>query len=300
MVANTVPVSAWPAAGGRLRTWLRDPFAHFVGIGIVLMALYALVSPPRAPAMGSRIELTDDDLRQIDLAWTAKWQRAPTPAERRGLLEAKVREEILYREAVAMGLDQEDTIVKRRMAQKLEFLTEDVGAIRTPGTQELQHWFARNAAQFATAGHVTFRHVYFSPDRRGQQAARDARNALASLAGEAADTPGIANLGDGFPDRTYYAEQSPEQVASAFGTAFSQSLLKLEPGAWQGPIESGLGWHLVWVDAVTPSRVPAFADVDRKDIEAAWIDEQRAESKRKAFDAMKAKYEVVLPGAGTP
>jgi hypothetical protein len=279
---------------------LRDPFVHFLGIGIVLMGLYALVSPPPAPVLGSRIELTDDDLRQIDLAWTAKWQRAPTSAERRGLLEAKVREEILYREAVAMGLDQEDTIVKRRMAQKLEFLTEDVGAIRTPQTPELRHWFARNAAQFATVGHVTFRHVYFSPDQRGPQAAGDARNALVSLAGEAADMPGAANLGDRFSGRSYYAEQSPEQVANVFGTAFSQSLLKLEPGTWQGPIESGLGWHLVWVDAATPSRVPAFADVDRKEIEAAWIDEQRAESKRKAFDAMKAKYEVVLPGAGTP
>ena len=297
MVASTIPAPEPPTAGGRLRRWFRDPFVHFLGIGAVLMGLYTLVSPPRASKPSSRIELTEDDLQQIGLAWMAKWQRPPTPAEMRGLIDAKVREEILYREAVAMGLDQEDTIVKRRMAQKLEFLTEDLGAIRTPSTQELETWFTRNAARFATVGHVTFRHLYFSPDKRGEHAAKDAENALASLAGKSADAPVVAHLGDRFPDRGYYAEQSPEQVANVFGTGFSQSLLKLDTGIWLGPIESGLGWHLVWVDASTPARVPAFADVDRKEIETAWIDEQRAESKRKAFDAIKAKYEVILPGA---
>ena len=279
---------------------MRDPFLHFLCIGMALLVLYYIVAPPAPKSPGVRIELTTDDLRQIDLTWMANWQRHPTQAEMHGLVEAKVREEILYREAVAMGLDQDDSIVKRRMAQKLEFLTEDMGAIRTPTTQELETWFPSHAAQFATVGRVTFHQIYFSPDQRGQHAVKDAEHALAYLAGKSVESPEIATLGDRFPDQRYYAEQSPEQVANVFGSGFSQALLKLKPGGWRGPIESGLGWHLVWVDTLLPARVPTFGNADRKEVEDAWIDEQRAESKRKAFEAIRAKYVVVLPAVTAP
>lgn len=297
MTATTGVMLTSSASKARWRRWLNDPFFHFVVIGCALFALYALASPPAPPVLGSRIELTDDDLRQIELAWTAKWGRAPTTAERGGLLEAKVREEILYREAMAMGLDQEDTIIKRRMAQKLEFLTEDLGAIRTPSNQELRTWFEANKAQFATVGYITFRHLYFSPDKRGAEAARDAASALVSLEGQNADGPLATRLGDRFPDRTYFAEQSREQIANVFGTSFSDTLQTFEPGRWQGPIESGLGWHLVWVDSITPGNVPAFGEVDAKVLETAWIDAQRARSKQESFRAMRARYDVVLPGS---
>jgi parvulin-like peptidyl-prolyl isomerase len=285
---------SWP-----IKRWMRDPFLHFVCIGLALLVLYDIVSPPRAAVPGSRIELTTDDLKQIDLTWQATWQRHPTEAEMHGLVEDKIREEVLYREAIAMGLDQDDSIVKRRLAQKLEFLTEDMSAVRTPSTQELQAWFPSHAAQFAAPGRVTFRHIYFSPDQRGQQASSDATSALASLAGKPADAPDIAKLGDRFPDQRFYAEQSPEQVANVFGSSFSQALLKLKPGSWRGPIQSGLGWHLVWIDALVPTHVPTFSEVDRKEMEDAWIDEQQAAAKRKAYDAIRAKYDVVLPAVKT-
>lgn len=279
---------------------MRDPFLHFLGIGLALLAVYYVVSPPQPRAPGSRIELTRDDLRQIDLTWMAKWQRHPTQAEMQGLIESKVREEILYREALALGLDQDDTIIKRRLAQKLEFLTEDISAIRDPTPHELEAWFARNSAQFAAPGRVTFRHVYFSPDKRGAHAAEDARSSLATLSGKSASSGDGTQLGDRFFDRNYYPDRTPDQVAGLFGTRFSQSLFKLRPGAWQGPVESGLGWHLVWIDELTPGRVPTFAETDPEQVKAAWIDEQRAESQREAFAAMKAKYQVVLPGTDGP
>ena len=275
---------------------MRDPFLHFLCIGLALLALYHVVSPARPQAPGSRIELTQDDLRQIDLAWMAKWQRHPTQAEMQGLVEAKVREEILYREALTLGLDQDDTIIKRRLAQKLEFLTEDTSAIRDPTPHELQAWFAGNSAQFATPGRVTFRHVYFSPDKRGVHAADDARMALATLSGKSTALGADTKVGDRFFDRDYYPDRTPDQVASLFGTRFAQSLFKLQPGAWQGPVESGLGWHLVRIDAMSPGSVPTFEEVDREQVKAAWIDERRAESRRTTFAAIKAKYEVVLPG----
>jgi hypothetical protein len=280
----------------RIRGWLREPLVHFLLIGAVLFILYYLATPAGPAAPGSRIELTEDDLKQIDIAWTAKWQRPPTPAERRDLVEAKIREEVLYREALAMGLDQDDVIIRRRLGQKLEFLMEDVSAIRDPSQAELESWFKRNAAQFSAPGRATFCHIYFSPDVRGQRAQADAARALASLkAGTSCKSSDATALGDRFPDYSYYADRSSEEVTNTFGTQFSNSLFRLKPGSWRGPIESGLGWHLVLIDALTPARIPAFGEVDRAQVQSAWLDSQREESKRKAFDAMRAKYEVILP-----
>jgi hypothetical protein len=280
----------------RIRGWLREPLVQFFLIAAGLFSLHSLVAPPRPHAPGSTIELTKDDLAQMDIAWRSKWQRPPTPAEWRDLIDEKVREEVLYREAVAMGLDQDDVIVRRRLGQKLEFLLEDVSSLRDPTTAELKAWFQHNASQFALPGSVTFCHVYFSPDAGGRQPAARAARALATLKGRSSCSSSNADaLGDLFPDQDYYADRSPEEVASVFGTEFSKSLFRLRPGRWQGPVQSGLGWHLVLIEALTPGRIPAFDEVDRAQIESAWLDSRRAESKRKAFDAMRAKYEVVLP-----
>jgi peptidyl-prolyl cis-trans isomerase C len=278
------------------RRWFHDPFVHFIAIGLVLLGLYDVVAAPRPRAPEFRIVLTPDDMRQIEVAWTAKWQRPPTPTELQGLVNEKVREEVLYREALSMGLEQDDSIVKRRLAQKLEFLTEDITAIRDPTPAELEAWFPSHAPQFASPGRVTFRHIYFSPDKRGAHAAEDARAALAQLSHthEAGDVSGV---GDRFSGRDYYADRTPDQLAGEFGSLFPRAFDGLEPGAWRGPIESGLGWHLVWIDAVTPAHTPTFAEADRAEVKSAWIDEQRAASKRTAFDAIRAKYEVVMPRA---
>jgi peptidyl-prolyl cis-trans isomerase C len=274
--------------------WMLDPFVHFLAIGVALLTLYGLVAPPRPRAPDFQIELTSDDVRQIQVAWTAKWKRPPTSAEMQGLVDEKVREEVLYREALSMGLEQDDTIVKRRLAQKLEFLTEDIAAIRDPTAAELEAWFASNAAQFATPGRVTFRHIYFSPDKRGANASADASATLAQLS-QAHATADVTGYGDVFSDRDYYADRTPDQLAAQFGSQFPKALDGLQPGRWRGPIESGLGWHLVWIDAVTARHVPAFSEADHAEVKAAWIDVQRAESKRKTYEAMKSKYEVVMP-----
>ena len=290
-----------PASDGRgsslLKRWLHEPLLHFLLIGVALFAGYRALNPePSRQTNSARIEITDDDLRQLDVAWKAQWQRHPTPEEMRGLLEGKVREEILYREALALGLDQGDTIVKRRLAQKMEFLAEDVSALRDPGAEELRAWFAKNKERFAMPSRVSFRHLYFSLDRRGERAREAAVSAREQLAGKPADSPVAKTLADSFMFQDYYGDRTPEQVANVFGTTFAAAAFQLTPGSWQGPIESGLGWHLVWVDSMTPGRVPAFEESEPA-VKSGWIDDQRAESRRRAFDAMKARYEVVLPEA---
>jgi len=205
-----------------------------------------------------------------------------------------VQEEVLYREALAMGLDKDDTIVKRRMAQKMQFLAEDVAAAREPTTPELKSWYERNTEKFAQPSRFSFRHLYFSPDRRGARAHDDAAKALAQLAGQPQDAKLAASLADPFMFQDYYRDCTPDYLGKEFGPQFAQAVERLSPGSWQGPIESGFGWHLVYVDTVIPGRVPAFEEIE-PDVRTAWLGEQKALAWEKAYKDMRAKYTVLLP-----
>ena len=275
--------------------WVREPLLHFLLSGLALFVVYDVWNRAAGPhERSNRIELTADDLRQIGFAWVAQGRAAPSPEEMRVLADARVREEILYREALALGLDKDDTIVRRRLAQKMEFLFEDVARLREPAPDELRKWFEAHAEQFTLPGRVTFRHLYFSPDRRGARARDDAAGTLAQLAGKPRDVPGVPVLADAFMFQDYYGDRSSEDVAKTFGPGFARALFRLAPGAWAGPIESGYGWHLVWVESLTPARVPAFEEVE-PGVKTGWIEEQRARIREEAFEAMRARYEVVLP-----
>ena len=279
-----------------LSRWAREPLLHFLVIGAALFVIYYWRNPSAANSDTSRrIELTNDDLRQLEISWAAQWQRPPTPDEMRNLVEDKVRQEILYREGLALGLDRDDTIVKRRLAQKMEFLSDDVSALHDPSLDELKKWYAKHGAQFTLPSRITFRHLYFSSDKRGSKARDAAVAALAKLPDNSAATIDLTSLGDRFMFQDHYAESTSDQVAKVFGTRFAEELLKLTPGKWNGPVESGLGWHLVWVDAITPRRTPEFEEVDVSEIKSQWLAAQRAETKRELFAAMRARYEIVLP-----
>lgn len=279
----------------RIARWLREPLLHFLLIGAALFVAYSALNPGSFEQTDlNRIELTTDDLKLMEVGWVSQWKRPPTPQEMERLIESRVREEVLYREALAMGLDQNDTIVKRRMAQKMEFLAEDLSDLREPERAELEAWFKQNSNRFARPPRATFRHIYFSPDRRGERAQADAAEILAQLRSTSSELPEAASRGDPFMFQDAYADRTPDQVANVFGLKFTEALFKLAPGKWQGPVESGLGWHLVLVQQIAPGRVPDFAEVE-PEARDAWVMDQRAEFKSKAYDMMRAGYEVVLP-----
>src|SRR5262245_63614029 len=176
--------------GLALRRLFGEPLLHFLLLGLALFAADGYLHPARGGVESSRqIALTLDDLRQLNAYFESQWRRPPTPDEFSGMVENKVQEEILYREGLAMGLDKDDTIVKRRIAQKVQFLAEDVAAAHEPTTAELKAWYAKNNQKFALPGRITFRHIYFSPDRRGRRAYDDAVDVLGKVAGEAEDSP---------------------------------------------------------------------------------------------------------------
>jgi parvulin-like peptidyl-prolyl isomerase len=274
---------------------LCEPLVHFLLIGALLFAVNHYLNPVGGAAPSSKqIQLSLDDLAQLAVIFQSQWRREPTPEELGRLVENKIQEEVLYREGLAMGLDKDDTIVKRRMAQKLQFLAEDVAAAREPTTAELKSWFEKNKAMFAQPPRVSFRHLYFSPDRRAQRARDDAARALSKLAGQPQDAKLAGALADPFMFQEYYRDRAPDYLGKEFGPQFAQAVAKLAPGSWQGPIESGFGWHLVFVDTVIPGRVPNFEEIE-PDVKTAWLSEQKALAWEKAYKEMRAKYTVLLP-----
>jgi len=284
----------WPARVAR------EPLLQFVLAGAALFAGYRSLHPASVRGDAAfRIEVTPDDLRQMSVGRLAQGRPAPTAEEMRHLVDTWLRDEILFREALALGLDTNDTIVKRRMVQKMDFLAEDLADLREPTRADLEVWFQTHADRFAEPPRATFRHLYFSPDRRGTQARAAADAARALLAGTAADAAEATQLADPFMFQDYYPERTPEQVARDFGPLFADALFQLAPGAWGGPIESGFGWHLVWLDTVVPGRVPLFEEVEPA-VRQAWVDARRAEGKRRLYETMKARYVVVLPEDLTP
>ena len=278
-----------------MKRLLREPMVHFLLIGAMLFAVYHYVPPDLGVVPSSRqIQLTLDELAQLAVVFQSQWRRDPTPEEFARLVESKVQQEVLYREALAMGLDKDDEIVKRRMAQKIQFLAEDVAAAREPTTAELKSWFEKHSPMFALPARLSFRHLYFSPDRRGIRAREDAAKALVKLAGQREGSKVAAALADPFMFQDYYRDRAPDYLGKEFGPQFALAVVKLAPGSWQGPIESGFGWHLVFVDTVIPGRVAALEEIE-PDVKTAWLAEQKALAWEKAYKEMRANYTVLLP-----
>ena len=291
-VGERVSRMALPSLIKRL---LHEPLFHFLLIGVLLFAVDHYVNPVGGVAPSSKqIQLSVDDLAQLVLLFQAQWRREPTPEELSRLVEQKVQEEVLYREGLAMGLDKDDTIVKRRLAQKLQFLAEDVATAHEPSTTELKAWYEKNRDKFTLPSRVSFRHLYFSPDRRRQRARDDAVKALTQLAGQPEDSKLAATLADPFMFQDYYRDRAPDYLGKEFGPQFAQAVAKLALGSWQGPVESGFGWHLVFVDTLIPGRVPAFEEIE-PDVKTAWLGEQKVQAWEKAYKDMRAKYTVLLP-----
>jgi peptidyl-prolyl cis-trans isomerase C len=295
LLSDKVPGATEPVPPSHLRRWSQEPLLRFLLIGLALFVGYSILHPkPENTSDSNRIVLTPDDLVQMSVTWLAQGRPPPTTEQMQSLIELKVREEVLSREAILLGLDKDDTIIKRRLAQKMEFLAEGAAVDSEPSTDTLKAWFKENQQRFALLPRVSFRHLYFSPDQHGEHVREVAVSALEQVAGKPGDWKGADALGDPFMYQDYYGDRSFDDIVKLFGLDFARALVNLKTGSWQGPVESGYGWHLVYVDSLAPGRVPNFDEIE-PDIKSDWIEARRIEAKRKAYEAMRARYQVVLP-----
>jgi peptidyl-prolyl cis-trans isomerase C len=278
------------------RRLVSEPLVQFVCIGAVLFGAYRWLGPSQdAGESAKTVIVTRDDLRQLTVAWLAQGRPTPSPQQLRGLVDQKVALEILSREATALGLDKGDEVIRRRLAQKMEFLFEDVAAMREPANAELRSWYAENSQRFTLPARISFRHLYYAADRRGAPSEEAAKLKLASLVGGPADDSDtkIAEP-DTFMMQDAYEDRTEEQLTRDFGPDFAKAIFKIQAGSWGGPIQSGYGWHVVHVDGMVPSSAPTFEEVEMK-VKDAFLEQQNKVLKQKAFAQMRARYEVIAP-----
>lgn len=273
---------------------LREPLFHFALLGAAIFGVNALWSSADTDAQ-PRIDIAAADIEHLRTIWQRTWQRPPTPEELRGAVEARVREEVLYREALAMGLDQHDTVVRRRLAQKLEFLSEDLMTLAEPSVEELERYFIQHSEQYREPTRLTFTQIYFSTDRHGVETDAVAREALLALTAAGGSPP---EAGEGRGDRLYtmeyaYTDQSVRSIARIFGQDFVDAIADLPAGSWQGPIASGYGLHLVFVSERVPGELPSFEDA-RETVLRDFEQTRRDEAARAFYEQLKQRYQIMI------
>jgi hypothetical protein len=276
-----------------MKKWYKEPLLHFLAIGALIFGLFALVSDEKDVINKNKIIVTTADIERLSNNWTKKWNRLPTENELQSLVEAYIREEVYYREALALGLDQDDTVLRRRLMQKMEFLSNDLAELSTPDETALNKFFLDNQDKYKLPARVTFTHIYFSLDKRGAQAIEDAKSVLSDIQTTSSPFLRAPEHGDSFMLQYDFVQETPSEVARLFGKSFAEQLFKLDINVWQGPIESGYGLHLVRINEKIDSRLPEFALV-RDQVRDDFMYKRRRDINEKVYKGLKDRYDIVI------
>lgn len=274
---------------------LKEPLLHFLALGVLIYFAYGWLSKDQREA--GEIVVTRGQQEHLATVFSRTWQRPPTPQEFEALLRDFLREEIAFREGMAMGLDQGDTIIRRRMRQKLELLTEDIVGLSDPTEEQLAEYLQENPATFRVEPRLSLRQIYISRDRRGESAEQDAQDLLERLENE----PDMdwQTLGDPLPLGESFDRVRLGEVEGLFGQEFAAELAQLERGVWSGPVESGYGLHLVTVDHFEPSRNPDLDEV-RDRVRTEWFAERRLIATDELYKRLAEKYTIDFEPFGEP
>jgi hypothetical protein len=269
----------------------REPLFHFLLLGAAIFAVYGLATRHKTDKPGE-IVVTQGTLENLVTGFSRTWQRPPTEEELQGLVRDYIREEAAYREALALGLDRDDMIVRRRLRQKLEFLSDELATRTEPGDAELQSFLQTHTGLFESEPLFSFRQIYFNPQLHGGNLHRDAARALEDLerAGSRANT---TDLGDPFLLEHSFENVSLSDVKRTFGDQFASALAALQLGTWQGPIDSGYGTHLVFVAQRSEDRIPALDEV-RDQVRREWLAAKRKEATDRFYQAILDRYKVKI------
>jgi PPIC-type PPIASE domain len=273
-----------------LGLFLREPLVHFLLLGALIFGAFKIISGETIEP--GKIIITQGRTESLEIAFSRTWRRPPTASELEGLIRDYVREEVFAREAVALGLDKDDTIIRRRLRQKLEFVSEDVAAHAEPTDEQLRAYLQEQPDAFRGDRRFTFSQVYLDPQRRGANLDRDAAQMLAQLRGSGSNAD-IAALGDSLMLENEFKALPANEAVKQFGEKFAAKLGEMRAGQWQGPIESGFGVHLVLMTERTGGSIPALEDV-RAAVRREWINARRLEINEKFYRTLLQRYNVMI------
>jgi hypothetical protein len=275
-----------------VRGLAREPLLHFFVLGVALFALYTWLHRG-LPDSPNEILVSHDQVSSLQAQFERVWQRPASAAEVQHLVDNWLREEIFYREGLAMGLDRDDPVVRRRVVQKIQFIVESV-APRPPSTAELQTWLDAHPADYQVEPGYSLQQVYFDPQRRGARLQRDLAEARRRLA-NGADSAGDSTL---LPFEMRNASRT--EVEQIFGAEFAAALKDLPPGSWQGPLPSAFGVHLVLIVSRSDGHAPPLEQV-RAQVERDLLAARAVQDSQAAYDRLRANYRVrVEPAAAVP
>ena len=274
-----------------MRRLFREPLLHFVLLGIGLFALDAFLRDRRSEPRAGEIVVSAGRIENMAALFTKTWQRPPTPREMRGLIDDFVLEEALYREGVALGVDQDDTIIRRRVRQKMAFIVDDLVDLDAPTEAELGAWLAEHPDSYTRPARFTFRQVYLNPRRR-TDAEAEARLVLEKLR-STQDVREPSDWGDASLLEQAYADADADLVARTFGEGFAERLAALPLGRWSGPVESPFGIHLVILDERVESRIPPLSEVHDA-VVRDWSFARREAASEAFYQELIGRYQVTI------
>ena len=265
-----------------IRGLVREPLVHFLLLGALLFVLYGWLNRQGFAAQ-DEILVSQQQVAGLVMQFERVWQRAPTATERQALIDSWVRDEVYYREALAMGLERDDPIVRRRMSQKIQFILDN-GTPAAPTDAELQKWLDDHADKYRIEPTYVLQQIYFDPARRGEKTESDIAAGLRAL------EAGRAVTGDStlLPGRL---DGSATEVARAFGAEFESALRTVPVESWQGPVESGFGLHLVRLEKREDGRVAKLADV-RDTVERDVLHAKAQAANDAYYESLRSKYAV--------
>lgn len=279
----------------RLPSIAREPLVHFLLIGAGLFLLNEVLTSPavlprvQATTASAQVIVSQDDIDQLNGQFERIWRRPPTEAEQEALTDDFVRSEILYREALALGLDRGDPEIRRRLRQRIEFLYEDVSGWSEPSDQDLVAFMGAHPGKYIADSRITFRQVFVNASKRGAAAESVARELLTQLrTGAKPDEMGDPTMLEGEMSRATRAE-----IARQFGEVFTAQLFAAPPGAWTGPVPSAYGLHLVMVTARVDGEAPPLRDI-RATVQRDWTIDQQNWMKDESYAKIRQRYDVKI------
>jgi hypothetical protein len=279
-----------PGAASRIASIFAEPLVHFLLIGAILFAVYSyLQSDTRSNPQ--RFLVSAGKIEHLASLFTRTWQRPPTRVELEGLIDDYVREEIAYREGMKMGLDEDDTIIRRRIRQKLDFIADDLGSQIEPTEEQLTTFLNENPDIYRIDPRITFQQVFLDPDRH----AVDLQESMAKLLNTLQSDPTVAadQLGDQTLLEYQNTDRTKRDVASNFGPRFAEEIVKLPLQQWHGPIRSSYGVHAVYITERTEGRLPTLNDV-RDLVRRDWEQKHRKDLIESFYQGLMKKYEVAI------
>ena len=272
-----------------MRRWLREPALQFLLIGTGLFLAYGWLHG-RASFSRDTIVITEGRVEQLAAGFAGLHRRPPTREELDGMVQDAVREEVLYREAMALHLDEDDVIVRRHMAQKLQFVSEDTHPVPEPTQAQLRDFLAQHPQQFQAERGYSFTQVFLNPQRHGSQLQADAQRLLAALR-RAPEDVALVKGGDPFLLDSHFERLPAGETARLFGADFEKALRTIATGQWQGPVTSSLGTHLVLLRLRDEPGPPQLADI-QAEVRRAWMNEQRELANARFYAELRRRYDV--------